>query len=187
MKSTLVSTTLILALGLFFTCPASVQADEELQDQVQEALSMLKAKDSTFEAAMKKAYGYVIFPNVGKGGFIVGGAGGKGAVYEGKKMIGTATLSQGTIGAQIGGQTFIEVILFSDRVPLNNFKKGKFEMSAGISAVAASEGVAEKADYENGMAVIVLPKKGLMAEASIGGQKFSFTPVEGAEGKAEKD
>jgi lipid-binding SYLF domain-containing protein len=93
-------------------------------------------------------------------------------------LIGTATLSQATIGAQIGGQTFVEVILFADRIALNNFKKGRFEMAAEVSAVAAAEGVAGKAAYENGMAVIILPKKGLMAEASIGGQKFSFTPVQ---------
>jgi len=189
MKSSLLPTTLVLAVGLFFTCPTSVQAEsvEKLQEQVTEALSMLKAKDSTFESAMNKAYGYVIFPSVGKGGFIIGGAGGEGLVYEKKKPIGKATLSQATIGAQIGGQTFIEVILFSDRIAMNNFKKGKFEMSAGISAVAASEGVADKADYENGMAVIILPKKGLMAEASIGGQKFDYTPIENSESKGEKD
>ena len=179
MKNAFLLTSWILAICVFCASPAAAQTDEELADQVKEALGMLKRRDSTFEAALKKAHGYVIFPNVGKGGFIVGGAGGKGVVYQGEKRIGTATLSQATIGAQVGGQTFVEVILFSDRIALNNFKKGKFEMSAGVSAVAASEGVAEKADYENGMAVITLPKKGLMAEASVGGQKFSFTPEDG--------
>jgi lipid-binding SYLF domain-containing protein len=178
MKSTLRLASLILALCTLAGFQAGA-ADENLGPQVQEALRMLKQKDSTFEAALGKAHGYVILPNVGKGGFIIGGAGGEGEVYRGKELIGTATLSQATIGAQIGGQTFIEVILFSDRIALNNFKKGKFEMSAGVSAVAASEGVADKADYENGMAVIILPKKGLMAEASVGGQKFSFTPKAG--------
>jgi lipid-binding SYLF domain-containing protein len=168
----------ILRLCTAFAVTASAETNEKLQSQVKEALKMLQNKDSTFEATLKKAHGYVIFPNVGKGGFIVGGAGGEGEVYKGKELIGTAKLSQATIGAQIGGQTFIEVILFSDRIALNNFKKGKFEMSAGVSAVAAAEGVASKADYENGMAVIILPKKGLMAEASVGGQKFDFIPLE---------
>lgn len=177
MKSTLRLVGLILTLCVAATMTVSAGSDEDMGAQVKEALRMLKQKDSTFEAALKKAHGYVIFPNVGKGGFIIGGAGGEGQVYQGNKMIGTATLSQATIGAQIGGQTFIEVILFSDRIALNDFKKGKFEMSAGVSAVAASEGVADKSDYENGMAVIILPKKGLMAEASVGGQKFSFTAV----------
>lgn len=169
--------TMILSLFTAAALTASAESGETLNEQVKEALKMLKEKDSTFESALNKAHGHVIFPNVGKGGFIIGGAGGEGEVYQGSELIGTATLSQATIGAQIGGQTFIEVILFSDRIALNNFKKGKFEMSAGVSAVAASEGVAEKADYENGMAVIILPKKGLMAEASVGGQKFKFKPL----------
>ncbi|MCU0770209.1 MAG: hypothetical protein MUE94_00370 [Verrucomicrobia bacterium] len=177
MKKTFRFALLMATLCVAFAWTASAGSPEELRQQVDEALKLLKEKDSTFEAALNKAHGSVIFPNVGKGGFIVGGAGGAGEVYEGKKLIGTAKLSQATIGAQIGGQTFIEVILFSDRIALNKFKEGRFEMSAGVSAVAAAEGVAQKADYQNGMAVIILPKKGLMAEASIGGQKFDYTPL----------
>ena len=151
MKTTFRLVACILTFSIVSALTASAEIDrKKLEGQVKEALQLLKEKDSTFEAAMNKAYGYAIFPDVGKGGFIVGGAGGAGEVYQGKNLIGTATLSQATIGAQIGGQTFIEVILFSDRIALNKFKKGRFEMSAGISAVAASEGVAEKADYENG-------------------------------------
>jgi len=178
MKSSLGVFTLILAFCAGSVLSASAERDKDLQRQVQEALKMLKERDSSFEKALDKAHGCVIFPNVGKGGFIIGGAGGAGEVYQGKKLIGTAKLSQATIGAQIGGQTFIEAILFSDRIALNDFKKGKFEMSAGVSAVAAAEGVAGKSDYEHGMAVIILPKKGLMAEASIGGQKFDYKPLE---------
>jgi len=177
MKTTYQLATLIMTLCVALVNTTRAESVEKLQEQTKEAMEMLKQKDSTFEAALKKAHSHVIFPNVGKGGFIVGGAGGEGLVYEGDKLIGTATLSQATIGAQIGGQTFIEVIMFSDQIALRKFKEGRFEMSAGISAVAASEGVAEKADYENGMAVISMPKAGLMAEASIGGQKFKFVPL----------
>ncbi|MCU0787838.1 MAG: hypothetical protein MUC91_06555 [Verrucomicrobia bacterium] len=168
---------MVMALCVASAGTAMAESLEKLQEQEKEALQMLNAKDSTFDAALKKAYGHVIFPNVGKGGFIVGGAGGEGLVYEGTKLIGTATLSQATIGAQVGGQTFIEVILFSDQIAMRKFKEGRFEMSAGVSAVAAAEGVADKADYEGGMAVITLPKKGLMAEASVGGQKFKFVEL----------
>jgi len=178
MKSTyrLAALALIVCLATAFNVSAGT--NKQLQEQVKEALGMLKAKDSTFEAQLKKAHGYAIFPSVGKGGFIVGGAGGEGEVYKGGELIGTAKLSQATIGAQIGGQTFIEVILFADRIALSKFRKGQFEMSAGISAVAAAEGVAQKVDYRSGMAVIILPKAGLMAEASIGGQKFRFIPLQ---------
>jgi lipid-binding SYLF domain-containing protein len=177
MNAILRISSLMMAMVLLGTSAAVAERDKELEGQVKEALRLLKDKDSTFEEALEKAHGYVIFPSVGKGGFIIGGAGGKGEVYQGDDFIGTAKLSQATIGAQVGGQSFIEVILFSDRIALNEFKRGDFEFSAGVSAVAASEGVAEKADYENGMAVIILPKAGLMVEASIGGQKFSYKPV----------
>jgi len=177
MKSILAILATVLITAFSVENATAAEDIKKLEGQVEEAMSLLKAKDSSFEKALKKAYGHVIFPNVGKGGFIVGGAGGSGLVYEGDKLIGSATLSQGTIGAQIGGQTFVEVLLFSDKIALSKFKESRFEMSAGVSAVAVSEGVAEKVDYENGMAVIILPKKGLMAEASIGGQKFSYTPL----------
>lgn len=177
MNMTLKLTTVLFAIALTTTTTIRAESVKKLEGQVKEAMQMLNEKDSTFEEALNKAHSHVIFPNVGKGGFIIGGAGGEGLVYEGKKLIGTATLSQATIGAQIGGQTFIEVILFSDQIALRKFKEGRFEMSAGVSAVAAAEGVAGKADYENGMAVITMPKKGLMAEASVGGQKFKFTPL----------
>jgi lipid-binding SYLF domain-containing protein len=178
MKSMMKMAQVVMVMVLASVVTAHAERDKELEAQVKEALRLLKQKDSTFESALGKAHGYAIFPAVGKGGFIVGGAGGKGEVYQGSELIGTAKLSQATIGAQIGGQSFIEVILFADRIALNKFKRGDFELSAGVSAVAAAEGVADKADYKSGMAVIILPKAGLMVEASVGGQKFSFKPVE---------
>jgi lipid-binding SYLF domain-containing protein len=141
-------------------------------------LSSFKSKDSTFEKALKKAHGYVIFPRIAKGGFIVGGAGGAGEVYEGGKLVGRAKLSQGTIGAQIGGQVFAEVILFENEGAINRFKQSRWEMNAQISAVAAAEGVSDNAKFTDGVAVITMPVGGLMAEASVGGQKLQFIPLE---------
>jgi len=91
-------------------------------------------------------------------------------------VIGQATLTQGSFGAQVGGQTFAELIIFQTPAALEDFKTGKFEMSAEVSAVAAAEGASKTADYKRGVAVFTLPKKGLMVSASIGGQKFKFEP-----------
>jgi lipid-binding SYLF domain-containing protein len=113
---------------------------------------------------------------VGKGGFVVGGARGKGIVYEKDNVIGRAIMTQASIGAQVGGQTFAEVIFFETPGALNDFKAGKFEMSAEVSAVAAAEGASKTAKYKNGVAVFALPKKGLMVQASVGGQKFKYEP-----------
>jgi lipid-binding SYLF domain-containing protein len=106
----------------------------------------------------------------------VGGARGKGIVFEKGNPIGRATMTQASIGAQAGGQTFEQVIFFETPGALSDFKSGKFEMSADISAVAASEGASKSAAYKKGVAVFTLSKKGLMVQASVGGQKFKFEP-----------
>jgi lipid-binding SYLF domain-containing protein len=126
---------------------------------------------------MDEAEGWAVFPNVGKGGLIVGGAHGTGLVYEKTNLIGKVTMTQGSIGAQIGGQTFAEIICFETAKALDDFKASKMEMSAEVSAVAAAEGVGRAAKYTQGVAVFTMPKKGLMAQASIGGQKFKYEPM----------
>jgi len=165
--------------SLIAVLPAFVvqAADEEdLRTESQQAVADFEKTDSTLQKFLAESAGYAVFPNVGKGGFIVGGARGKGLVYEKTKVIGQATMTQASIGAQVGGQTFAEIILFETPAALSDFKAGKFEMSAEISAVAAAEGASAAAKYKNGVAVFTLPKKGLMVQASIGGQKFKFEP-----------
>jgi lipid-binding SYLF domain-containing protein len=147
-----------------------------LKAEAQQAIADLTKADSSLKKFFDESAGYAIFPNVGKGGFIVGGARGKGLVYEKAQIIGQATMTQASIGAQVGGQTFAEVIFFETPVALQDFKESRFEMSAEVSAVAASEGAAKAAKYKQGVAVFTLPKSGLMAQAAIGGQKFKFEP-----------
>lgn len=154
----------------------AVQADEELRSQSQQAVADFQKADSTLKKFFDDAAGYAVFPSVGKGGFIVGGARGKGLVYEKTNVVGQATLTQASIGAQVGGQSFAEVIFFETPEALTDFKAGKFEMSAEVSAVAAAEGASAAAKYKQGVAVFTLPKKGLMVQASVGGQKFKFEP-----------
>jgi lipid-binding SYLF domain-containing protein len=156
---------------------ADSESDAQLAADVRDAMERFHEKDSTFQASLKNLVGYAIFPEVAKGGFIVGGAGGRGEVYAGGKLIGRAHLSQGTIGAQIGGQKFAEIILFKTKSALNRFKKNRLELSAQATANAADQGAAAKAKYADGVAIIVLPTAGLMAEASIGGQKLKFLPL----------
>jgi len=134
-------------------------------------------KDALMKALFDKAYGYVIFPNVGKGGVGVGGASGNGVVYEHNVMIGMASLSQLSIGLQAGGQAYREVIFFESKKEMDRFKESKFEFSAQASAVAANAGASADAKYANGVMVFTMEKGGLMYEASIGGQKFKFKKV----------
>jgi len=151
---------------------------ENLRNETQQAIASFKKTDSTLTKFFDDSAGYVVFPNVGKGGLVVGGAHGKGLVYEKNNLIGQATMTQASIGAQAGGQTFAEVIFFETPAALEDFKASKMEMSAEVSAVAAKEGASKNANYKDGVAVFTLPKKGLMAQASIGGQKFKFESLQ---------
>ena len=140
-----------------------------------EAIAEFKSKDPSMKTFFEKAYGYAVFPTVGKGGIGIGGAYGKGEVYAKGQMIGTTSLTQVTIGLQLGGQAYREIIFFKDKAMLDQFKSGKFEFSAQASAVAVTAGASADADYNNGVAIFTMAKGGLMYEASVGGQKFSFT------------
>ena len=167
---------------------ATRAAEADLKTESQAAMENLHKADTSLKDFMAGSAGYAIFPNVGKGGFIVGGARGKGLVYEMGNLIGNAIMTQASVGAQIGGQTFSEIIVFETPAALNDFKAGKLEMTAEISGVVAAEGAAKAAKYSEGVAVFAIPKKGLMAQASVGGQKFKFEPIAvGAAPKSEQE
>jgi len=151
-------------------------ADEDLGLQSKQAIDDFKKADSAMGTLFANSAGYAVFPDVGKGGFIVGGARGKGIVYEKGNPVGRATMTQASIGAQAGGQTFAEVIFFETPSALNDFKAGKFDMGADIRAVAASDGASKAAKYKKGVAVFTVAKRGLMVQASVGGQKFKYEP-----------
>ena len=172
-RSTALAGLFMMAAALTFT----VRAADNLPAEAQQAIENFQKADSSLKQFFDSSSGYAVFPNVGKGGLVVGGAHGKGAVYENGKAVGQATLTQASIGAQVGGQSFAEVIFFETSAALADFKGGKFEMSADVSAVAAAEGASKAAKYKNGVMVFALPKKGLMVQASIGGQKFKFEPL----------
>ena len=154
-------------------------------------------KSPAVQPFFKNAYGYAVFPTVGKGGIGIGGAYGKGQVYRGGKVTGTTKLFKATIGFQLGGQAFSEIIFFQDKRAYDDFTGGEFEFDATASVVAITAGAQAKAgtegatagasagpatgtqaetNYRKGMAVFVHTKGGLMYEAAIGGQKFSFKP-----------
>jgi lipid-binding SYLF domain-containing protein len=161
---------------------AYVFEKEKAEDQgvndadVAEAIAAFKNQDPGMKIFFDQAYGYVVFPTVGKGAYLVGGAYGKGKVYRKEKFIGTSSLIQVTVGFQFGGQAYREIIFFKDKRALDHFTGGNFEFDAQASAVAVTAGASADAAYNNGVAVFTLPKGGLMFEASVGGQKFSFDP-----------
>ena len=138
-----------------------------------EALKKFK-KISALKPYFKKARGYAVFPNIGKAGIGIGGARGKGEVFEKDEVIGSTSVTQLSIGLQLGGQAFSQIIFFKDKKDLERFTQGNFEFGASASAALITEGANASADYSDGVAVLTFSKGGLMYEASIGGQKFTF-------------
>jgi len=122
----------------------------------------------------KEAAGFAVFPNIAKAGLGIGGARGNGEVFEDGKVIGSTTVTQLSFGVQLGGQAFSQIIFFQNKRDLDRFTDGNFEFEASASAALITEGVNASVDYTNGVAVMTYSKGGLMYEASIGGQKFTF-------------
>lgn len=169
-----------IMFGLFFSIAPDLNAqlskkEKRLVEDCQEAKTDFIETDGLMDNLFNNAYGYAIFPNVGKGGIGVGGAAGKGIVYERGKMIGKAQLTQVSIGFQFGGQAYREVIFFESEEAMKRFKKDDIKFSAQASAVAASEGASANVKYAEGVMIFTQQKGGLMYEASIGGQNFRFT------------
>ncbi|MFV1988782.1 MAG: YSC84-related protein [Gemmatimonadota bacterium] len=151
---------------------------QEVRDDVTETIETFRAGDSGMASWFNGAYGYAVFPNVGKGGFIVGAGHGTGQVFKGDELIGKAEISMLSVGLQIGGQSYSEVIFFENAEVLQRLIDSKLEFGAAVSAVALTSGASADASYRNGVAVFTRAKGGAMAEASMSGQKFDYTAYE---------
>lgn len=151
---------------------------QSLQNDAEKALQAFKTKDTNLQQHLDSAAGYAIFPNVGKGAWILGGAAGNGVVYENGEVTGYAELRQIDVGFQIGGQAFSEIIIFRDQAALERFKEGNFEFEGSASAVIWDEGRGEAIQFQDGVGVALMPKAGAMAGISVGGQKFNYGEVQ---------
>ncbi|MFL3653430.1 MAG: hypothetical protein ACJ04P_00020 [Halioglobus sp.] len=185
---------LTMAFVLFSLSSLTVQADEYSD--------AIKTFENAGESAtfFGKSVGYAVFPTIGKGGIGIGGAFGEGKVYRGGEVIGTADMTQLTIGLQLGGQAFSQIIFFENENALINFISGNFEFSADASAVAITAGASVTANtgggasagisggkndaeanslggFRKGMAIFTIAKGGLMYQATLGGQKYSYTAL----------
>ncbi|UWX54418.1 lipid-binding SYLF domain-containing protein [Maribacter litopenaei] len=171
---TIIATVLFVASANIF---AQNDKDKKVMADAEKAKMELKEMDG-MDRFFNNSSGYVIFPNVGKGGLIVGGASGNGVLYENGMAKGMASLKKVDIGLQAGGQALTEIIFFETQEALNDFKDGNYELSANATAIAIDKGIAANANYKDGVAVFTKPKKGLMADLSIGGQKFEYDEMD---------
>lgn len=166
-----------LWLGGCSTAPKSAAGRTNLETEVQTAIQTAKTTDSGLQKFFDTAAGYAVFPSVGKGAVGVGGAYGRGILFEGGRSVGYCTLTQASIGLALGGQEYTEIIFFETPDAVNKFKAGDMTFAAQASAVALRSGASANAEYANNVLVFTLGEAGLMVEASIGGQKFNYQPL----------
>lgn len=185
---------LVSLLTLALIVPLLAGAAEVKDDS--STISVFKSSP-TVQPFFKNAYGYAVFPTVGSAAFVVGGAYGEGQVYRGGKVTGTVKLVHASIGWQLGGKAYSEIVFFQDKRAYDTFTAGEFAFDAKASAVAITAGAQaqastagssasatagpktgaqSEAQYNNGMATFVHSKGGLMGSLALGGQKFSYTP-----------
>ena len=150
--------------------------DTKLQNEVKASIKTFVEKNPDLKAHFANAYAFAVYPKIAKGGLGIGGAGGHGLVFDDKTVIGGSKMSQATVGLQAGGQTYMEAIFFKDQAALDRFTKGKMKFSGQVSAVALKDGASADIAYQDGVAVFTKAIGGLMAEASVGGQGFKYTP-----------
>ena len=156
-----------------FLAAASVFGSKKEDLRVEVTVETFKEASET-EVFFENAFGYAVFPTIGKGGFGIGAAYGKGRVYRQGVFVGDTSLTQVTIGFQLGGQVYAQFLFFEDETSLGHFQRGNFEMGAQASAVAATLGASADANYDEGVAVFTNVGGGLMYEATISGQKFKY-------------
>ena len=159
--------------------PTSGPARETPESRADATLRDMRRRDPSLANLLASSAGYVVFPSIGKGSVIVGGAYGQGVLYENDRPTGVVELDQASIGAQLGGQTFSELVILRERFDVERLRRGSFSFGASVSAVALTTGAGATAHFQNGVAVFTVPRGGLMAELSISGQRFEFTPYGG--------
>ena len=165
---------LTLALLITFTFNTAAQ-DGELISEAQTALTQMFEKSPKLKAKFNAAYGYAIFPEIKKAGIGIGGAGGKGVVYQGGAVTGQSKMSQASIGFQLGAQKYSELILFENKNAYENFTGGKLKFNAELNAVALdADAGGFDTPYQSGVKIYTMALGGVMFSASVAGQKFTF-------------
>jgi lipid-binding SYLF domain-containing protein len=170
---------LAVATGLLVGCttaPPSQESRNALLENATVAMQDMNRVDPGVEALVRKGYGYALFPEVVKAGLGFGGGYGQGVVYEQGQHVGYADLTLGSVGMQIGGQTFSELVVFENKAAMDRFKLSPVDFTAGVAAMILQNAAAVNATFIDGIAVVVRPITGAMAEATVGGQQVKYVP-----------
>src|SRR5690606_15544377 len=165
------------AFLIFASCGSAKKTGDDLIADAQQERTAIQQEYPDMAELFRTSAAYAIFPNVGKGAYVIGGASGNGGVYQNGNVIGYSDLEQLDVGLQIGGQSYVDILFFENQAALDNFKSGTYELGANASAVILDQGASRDISFQDGVAVVTKPKGGAMAGVSVGGQRFSFQPA----------
>ncbi|MFD2518350.1 lipid-binding SYLF domain-containing protein [Salinimicrobium flavum] len=169
---------LLLLVLVLASCGSTKKSGDDLMTDARQEKNMIEREYPNVAELFNTSQGYVIFPNVGKGAYVIGGASGNGVVFENGRHIGYADLKQVDVGFQLGGKAFVEVIFFQTQSAMDDFKQETFELSANASAVILDQGISKSVEFQDGVAIVTIPKGGAMAGISVGGQRFGYVPLD---------
>ncbi|ROQ18882.1 YSC84-related protein [Gallaecimonas pentaromativorans] len=168
---------IVLCFSFGFVPKGNCADTQRLESETAVTIKEFLQTDPGLKAFFNRAHGYAVFPKVAKGGLILGGAYGEGLVFVNRKLVGTSRLKQLTLGFQIGGQTYSQIVFFKTADAFKRFTKGELEFGAQASAVALDAGAGTNVDYENGVSVFTMAQGGLMYEAALAGQVFTYRAI----------
>ncbi|MBS1117797.1 MAG: hypothetical protein H6Q90_25 [Deltaproteobacteria bacterium] len=156
------------------TAPQSAGARQSLKERADATINEMIARDPGIRNVLNVSLAYAVFPDVGKGGLIVGGAFGRGVLYEHGRMTGYVKIEQASLGAQIGAQSFAELLVLNDARAVRRIREGSLALGADVGVVAVTSGAVARAQFQNGVQAFLLPRGGMMAELSLSGQRIIF-------------
>jgi lipid-binding SYLF domain-containing protein len=158
------------------TAPRTSSEQQSLEARASTTLDEMSAREPALAGMLSSAAGYAVFPDIGKGGALVGGAFGRGVLFQGGQPVGFVKVEQASIGAQLGAQTFAELLVLPDDFAVERLKRGELTLGADVGAVVLTSGAIARAQISDGVQVFVLPRGGLMAELSLSGQRIQYEP-----------
>jgi lipid-binding SYLF domain-containing protein len=171
----------VLATILIATTSISINAQKKQRVKIEgkslKTIEKFKEKNWEMESIFTTSFGYAVFPSIVKAGAGIGGARGKGILYQQGEPVGELKITQVSIGYQLGGQSYSEVVFFKNEEAFELFKSNRLKLAAQASAVFVTAGISKDIPYNNGVAIYTLPKGGVMYEAAVGGQKFKYSEI----------
>jgi lipid-binding SYLF domain-containing protein len=179
MKKLLFAAAAALAVPSCASSPKNATEQHDLNNQAAATLREMQSRNPNITNVLQGAYAYAVFPDVGKGAFIVGGAGGRGVLYEHGVPTGNVRISKASFGASVGAQSMAELVVLGDQNAVNQIKSGSFDLGGNVQAVVIQTGGGLPTGTLRGTSVYVMPRGGAMVDVSVSGQRISFQPLAG--------